>query len=136
MSALKYPWQQTILDALDASAESLPLKIKEAQKVIEARQQDQNQPDLFERMAINGALQSLKPLIEQTRAASARQQVHYHIRWAGGALDWEVFNSPDAAEASAKELARTSETYTIEKYGIDCPRCAAISRYPSGRASA
>jgi hypothetical protein len=136
MSALKYTWQQAILDALGASPESLPQKISEAQKAIAARQQDPNQPDLFERMAINDALHSLKPLIEESRAASARQQVHYHIRWAGGALDWEVFNSRDAAEASARELARTSETYTIEKYGIDCPRCAAISRYPSGRASA
>jgi hypothetical protein len=136
MSAVKYPWQQPVLDAFGAGPESLPLKINEAQKAIAARQQESKPPDLFERIAINDALHSLKVLIEETRAASARQQMHYHIRWAGGALDWEVFDSSDAAEASAKELARTSETYAIEKYGIDCPRCAAISRNPSSKASA
>jgi hypothetical protein len=136
MSAVKYPWQQAVLDAFGASPESLPLKINEAQKAIAARQQEPKPPDPFERIAITDALQSLKPLIEETRAASARQQMHYHIRWAGGAIDWEVFNSRDEADSSAKELARTSETYTIEKYGIDCPRCAAISRNSSSKASA
>lgn len=125
---VKYAWQQAVLDAFGASAESLPLKINQAQRAIAARQQDPNQPDVFERLAITDALRSLKPLIEETAAATARQQTHYHILWASGALDWEAFDSRNAAEASAKELARTGETHTIETYGIDCPRCAATSR--------
>ena len=128
MTTVKYPWQQAVLDAFGASAESLPQKINQAQRAIAARQQDPNQPDLFERLAITDALQSLKPLIEETRSDSARQQTHYHILWASGALDWEAFDSRNAAETSAKELARRDETYTIEKYGIDCPQCAAMSR--------
>jgi hypothetical protein len=128
MSAPKYAWQQAVLDAFGAEAESLPLKINQAQRAIAARQQDPKQPDAFERISITEALKSLKSLIEETRSASARQQTHYHILWVGGTLDWEAFDSRDAAEASAKELARTSETYTVEKYGLDCPRCAAMSR--------
>src|SRR5690348_11514516 len=51
---------------------------------------------------------------------------HFHIRWSGkNTLDWESFGSREEAEASAKQLVRQGETYTIEEYGLDCPRCAA-----------
>jgi hypothetical protein len=48
---------------------------------------------------------------------------HYHIRWSGAALDWERFNTHAEAEASAKQLARPGETYTIEELDGDCTRC-------------
>lgn len=67
--------------------------------------------------------------------------VHYHIHWAGKALDWERFSSPAEAEASAKQLALPGETYTIEAHDGTCPRCqevmkAKIAPNPSNEASA
>jgi hypothetical protein len=50
--------------------------------------------------------------------------VHYHIRWSTkGVLDWEAFDSREEAEASAQELVRLGETYTIEERDDNCPRC-------------
>jgi hypothetical protein len=51
---------------------------------------------------------------------------HYHIRWGSSALDWEAFCSKREAEGSAEALARPGETYTIEKFGGDCPPCAEL----------
>jgi hypothetical protein len=52
--------------------------------------------------------------------------LHYHIHWTGkDTLDWESFNSRAAAEASAKNLVRIGETYTIEERDESCPRCRA-----------
>ena len=52
------------------------------------------------------------------------QLPHYHIRWSGKAtLDLESFSTPKAAEASAKQLARPHETYTIVERDEACPRC-------------
>jgi hypothetical protein len=49
---------------------------------------------------------------------------HYHIRWSGNVpLDWECFGTRAGAEASAKQLVRRGETYTIEKHDESCPRC-------------
>lgn len=49
---------------------------------------------------------------------------HYHIRWSGRAvLDWEPFSTRVEAEASAKQLVRSGETYNIEERDGDCPRC-------------
>lgn len=49
---------------------------------------------------------------------------HYHIRWSGKAtLDWQGFRTREEAEAHAKELVRQDETYTLEDFDGDCPRC-------------
>ena len=53
---------------------------------------------------------------------------HYLIRWGNGTLDWEAFDSEEAATASAKELARRGETYTIEQLGAGCLRCNSMGR--------
>ena len=51
---------------------------------------------------------------------------HYHFRWSGSAqLDWERFNTPAEAEASAKQLLRHGETYMIEEHDRTCSRCRA-----------
>lgn len=51
---------------------------------------------------------------------------HYHIRWLGkDTLDWESFTTWEEAEARAKELVRLHETYTVEDFDGDCPRCQA-----------
>lgn len=51
---------------------------------------------------------------------------HYHIHWSGrDTLDWERFSSRGEAEASAKQLVRSGETYTIEERDDACPRCHA-----------
>ena len=53
-----------------------------------------------------------------------RNQLHYHIRWSRIArLDWEYFSTCAQAEASAKQLVRQVETYTIEEHNEACPRC-------------
>jgi hypothetical protein len=52
-----------------------------------------------------------------------RNTLHYHIRWSIAALDWERFNTHSEAEASAKQLARAGETFTIDQFEGDCARC-------------
>jgi hypothetical protein len=53
-----------------------------------------------------------------------RNQFHYHIRWSRVArLDWECFGTRAQAEASAEQLVRREETYTIERHTEACPRC-------------
>lgn len=50
--------------------------------------------------------------------------VHFHIKWTQiPLLDWERFNTGVEAEAAAKKLARTGETYTVEERGEGCQRC-------------
>lgn len=51
---------------------------------------------------------------------------HYHIRWSdssGSNLDWEAFSNRVDAEGRAKELVRPDESYTIERFDANCPRC-------------
>jgi hypothetical protein len=45
----------------------------------------------------------------------------WHIRWYGGKLDWECFGTREEAEASAKQLAKPNETYSIEECDGTCP---------------
>ena len=49
--------------------------------------------------------------------------VHYHIHWSGKPVDWERFDTTADAEASARQLARPGETYTVEEHGESCPQC-------------
>jgi hypothetical protein len=52
------------------------------------------------------------------------QLPHYHICWSGKTtLDWENFGTRKEAEASAKQLVREQETYTIEERDQACLRC-------------
>ena len=49
---------------------------------------------------------------------------HYHIRWSSKeVLDWEAFDTRVEVEASAKQLVRPGETYSIEEQDETCPRC-------------
>ena len=49
---------------------------------------------------------------------------HYHIRWSTKeVLDWAAFPTRAEAEASAAQLVRRGETYTIEERDDTCPRC-------------
>jgi hypothetical protein len=49
---------------------------------------------------------------------------HSHIRWSGKTmLDWQGFRTHAEAEARAKQLERLGETYTIEDFDGNCPRC-------------
>ena len=57
---------------------------------------------------------------------------HYHIRWSNLDLDWEAFLTRAEAEASAMQLARRSETYTIVEFDGGCPRCAMLKRQRVG----
>ena len=51
---------------------------------------------------------------------------HYHIRWSVKVLlDWQRFNTPEEAKASARQLVRRGETYIIEEHDETCPRCEA-----------
>jgi hypothetical protein len=50
---------------------------------------------------------------------------HYHIRWSGIArLDWEPFRTAAEADASARQLLRAGETFSIEASDATCARCA------------
>lgn len=49
--------------------------------------------------------------------------VHYHIRWSGGKLDWQAFDTAPEAETCARHLKRPKETYIIEEFngtGLEC----------------
>ena len=53
---------------------------------------------------------------------------HYHIRWSTGKLDWEAFDTEEAASTAAQELARRGETFSIERLGAECLRCHSMGR--------
>ena len=62
--------------------------------------------------------------------------MHYHIRWShpkNSRLDWQVFDTPEEARAEAEQLVRPGESYSVEKFENDCPRCADLL---AGRKSA
>ena len=57
---------------------------------------------------------------------------HYHIRWSRKALlDWQSFSTPEEAKASARQLVRQGETYTIEEHDERCARCQAAMNVKS-----
>jgi len=54
-------------------------------------------------------------------------KTHYHIRWSGVArLDWEAFKTAAEAAASARELLREGETFTVEEQDAFCTRCLRV----------
>ena len=63
--------------------------------------------------------------------------LQFHIRWSSKTmLDWESFKTRKEAEASANQLVRSSETYTIEQRDETCPRCTAASILKTDNGSA
>lgn len=57
---------------------------------------------------------------------------HYHIRWSDRTvLDWEPFSTRVEAEASAKQLVRSGETYNIEERDGECLRCQDAAKLKS-----
>jgi hypothetical protein len=68
--AVKYPWQQLVLDAfVELRPESLPAKINAAERAISARLCEPNTPDMEESTALRDALRSLRvlfPTAEET----------------------------------------------------------------------
>lgn len=61
------------------------------------------------------------------------QSPHFHIRWSGKAtLDWGCFSTRAQAEASAKQLVRQEETFTIEEHNGTCLRCAETMKLKFG----
>lgn len=53
---------------------------------------------------------------------------HYHIRWLPARkLDWEKFDTLEAARQRAGELVRQGESYEIELVAEDCPVCASLN---------
>ena len=66
--AVKYPWQQFVLDALtELRPESLPAKINAAERAISARLCEPNHPDTEESTALRDALRSLRVLLPGAR---------------------------------------------------------------------
>jgi hypothetical protein len=67
----KYPWQCAVIDAFRSPLDSLPGKIKVAEKAIAARLTDANHADIEEQLALKDALQGLRVLLAGTRPRSA-----------------------------------------------------------------
>jgi hypothetical protein len=66
----------------------------------------------------------------------ALTMTHYHIRWSGKVLlDWQRFSTPEEAKASARQLVRMGETYTIEEHDEACSRCEATMNVRSMHSS-
>jgi hypothetical protein len=59
----KYPWQQLIAEAVGASSEALPMKIKDAERAVANRLIAIPQPDAEEKIALNRAVITLEVLI-------------------------------------------------------------------------
>jgi hypothetical protein len=67
---IKYPWQQSVVDAFLAPPDSLAMKINIAERMIAARLQDSKSVDLEERIALQDALHALQVLIAETKETS------------------------------------------------------------------
>jgi hypothetical protein len=56
-------------------------------------------------------------------------RLHYHIHWSTAAkLDWQAFETREEADALARDIARSDESYTIEAANGDCERCRELAR--------
>ena len=49
--------------------------------------------------------------------------LHFHICWSESKLDWEAFETREDALTQAQELVRPGETYVVQQFDGDCPRC-------------
>lgn len=68
MSDLRYPWQQTLLDAfMELNPEHLAAKINIAERAISERLCDSTSTDVEEGIALRDALQSLRVLLAEVR---------------------------------------------------------------------
>ena len=57
--------------------------------------------------------------------------VHFHIQWPDS-IDWERHVTRSDAEASAKDLVRQGETYSIGEFADnDCPTCLGLRHFKS-----
>lgn len=52
--------------------------------------------------------------------------IHFHICWSESKLDWEAFRTREEAITQAKELVRPGETYLIQQFDGNCPRCSQL----------
>jgi hypothetical protein len=89
----KYPWQYAVIDAFKSPLDSLPGKIKVAEKAIAARLTDANHADIEEQLALKDALQALRDLLAGNRAPlNARQgKEREHLKVLGGVLASEFY---------------------------------------------
>jgi len=57
---------------------------------------------------------------------NALSKKHFHIVWLPSKnLDWQPFDTRQAAEEAGRELARNNETYSIEEFDTaSCPSSA------------
>jgi hypothetical protein len=71
---LKYPWQQSVLDAfMEFQPENLPAKIAAAKQAISARLSDPTLANDDERTALQDALNSLRVLVSATNLTERKE---------------------------------------------------------------
>jgi hypothetical protein len=71
---IRYPWQQSILEAFLTPSESLPQKIAIAGRTIGARLADSCEPDEHERQAFKAGLRALRVLVAETKPVHREEQ--------------------------------------------------------------
>ena len=71
---IKYPWQQTVVDAFLAKPAELGAKINMAELAILARLKQIHSVDFAERIALEDALRALRVLIAEAKADDASRR--------------------------------------------------------------
>ena len=81
-TTLKYPWQQTVVDAfMELRPERIPEKIKVAERAIFERLDSLQQVDIDERASLRDALNILHVVFTSAEAADKRNAAHVGARF-------------------------------------------------------
>jgi hypothetical protein len=64
------------------------------------------------------------PSIQNSIEMSEPNTLHYHIRWSGESpLNLQSLATAEEAHSAAKQIVRSGESYSIEKFDGDCIQC-------------
>ena len=62
-------------------------------------------------------IQSKLKLQQSDSVQTGSRVTHYHIRWQNSKLDWEAFQTQEAAETQASAISLSNETFVRRAIG-------------------